>query len=472
MIYPLFFLFIAVSTLLALNNWRLGIYLMIIAGMLQDPVRKMMPGAPGWMVLAFTPIFFALVAGLFLRGRPWAQFLSANPALPRRIHFFIVSLVLAFMVLLVNYGFGAWKVAIIGMIAYLFPLVAVAVGYWFLDHVDDVRRLVMFYCGASAVMLIGGLLEHWDVYPGWPALGTDVLGMEWIRHVPGYIVDLTSGFYRSPDILGWHAALLVMFSTVMSLLAKSPPARLIWLGMIAWGLVVLLMSGRNKMIFMPVVFLSVVVLAYMYKGNVSRSLTILLAGVLGIGLFWLINSQVQLDQEYFLYVEEGTLATPERLKTHGILSVWTTFQQSGFFGEGLGSASTGARFGGATSIKTWQESGSSKLMVELGVIGVVAVMLLGLTVLQWLLRMLRAMPDQLQEGLWFIGLLGILAANSASFLISHQAFGDPFIVTMTGFFFGLALSAPRWLSAGSSKMRAQPELSLGPDARNTQRPAR
>ncbi len=40
--------------------------------------------------------------------------------------------------------------------------------------------------------------------------------------------------------------------------------------------------------------------------------------------------------------------------------------------------------------------------------------------------------------------LGIFAANGASFLVSHQAFGDPFLVTLTGFLLGITLSGPRW----------------------------
>ena len=96
-----------------MKNMKLFILLMLFAGALQDPVRKMMPGAPGWMVLAFVPIFFAVCAGLFLRGRPWAGFIAANPALRMRINFFAASLLLAFLVLLVNYGAGAWQVAFI-----------------------------------------------------------------------------------------------------------------------------------------------------------------------------------------------------------------------------------------------------------------------------------------------------------------------------------------------------------------------
>ena len=366
MIQLLFLTYVAISSAVAFSNWRLGIYLMLIAGMLQDPVRKLMPGAPGIMVLAFVPIFIALCANLFSRGSSWPRFLSANPWLAPKLSFFGLALMLAFVVLLVNYGLGVWKVAVIGLIGYAFPLIAVAVGYWFAQNVTTLKRLILFYCVATAVLLIGGLLESWNVFPQWRALGTDALGMTWIRHVPGYIVQLTSGFYRSPDLMGWHAALLVMFSLMMTLYSKSPMARMLWVGLVVWGVVIVLISGRNKMIFMPAIFVSTVGVAYLYKGNVARSMTMILTGVLAVGLFWATNTQLQLDEEYIMYVGEGSSTATERVKSHGIVSLWSTYQQSGFFGEGLGSASTGARFGGASGIRTWQESGTSKLLVELG----------------------------------------------------------------------------------------------------------
>ena len=49
-----------------------------------------------------------------------------------------------------------------------------------------------------------------------------------------------------------------------------------------------------------------------------------------------------------------------------------------------------------------------------------------------------------EDSLLFIGFVGIVAANAASFLVSHQAYGDPFLVTLAGFILGITLSAPRW----------------------------
>ncbi len=439
-----YFIFVGISSLLALHNWRLGLLLMLFAGTLQDPVRKLMAGAPAWMVLAFAPILFAVLANVFLgKGRAWRRFTLSMPRLHRNIKFFTGALLLALLVLIFKHGPGAIFVGLIGLIGYLFPVLAIVLGFFYVRSVKDVRRFMLVYCVLTAVLLVGGLLEHRNVFPGWPAIGTETLDMDWIRHVPGYIVELTSGFYRSPDMLGWHAALLVMFALLMTLYTRGTVARGLWVALAAWGVTILLISGRNKMIFMPPIFLATLGLAYLYKGNVSRTLTAALAGVVSLGLFLVINQQVELDREYFNYAAAGTQTATGRLQSHGLEAVVITVRQSGFFGEGLGSASTGARFGGM-QFKTWQESGPSKVMVELGVIGFVAAALLGFAILRHLWTALQRMPRAAPNGILFVGFLGILVANAASFTVSHQAFGDPFLVTLTGFFIGIALSAPRW----------------------------
>ena len=49
MIETVFFLYIAVASFIALTDWRKGMLLMILVGVLQDPVRKVMTGTPGWI---------------------------------------------------------------------------------------------------------------------------------------------------------------------------------------------------------------------------------------------------------------------------------------------------------------------------------------------------------------------------------------------------------------------------------------
>ena len=170
---------------------------------------------------------------------------------------------------------------------------------------------------------------------------------------------------------------------------------------------------------------------------------IVIAVVLGIGLFTVLNKQLAFEREYMDYVGVGTETAASRVQSHGFDAVIGTYRQSGFFGEGLGTASTGARYGGV-KFRTWQESGPSKLMVELGVVGFVAAIVVAVGIVMALYRCLVIMPLASEDSLLFIGCVGIVAANAASFLVSHQAYGDPFLVTLAGFILGVTLSAPRW----------------------------
>jgi hypothetical protein len=188
----------------------------------------------------------------------------------------------------------------------------------------------------------------------------------------------------------------------------------------------------------------------MYKGNVSKALMMIIATVLGVGLFLVLNKQLAFEREYMDYVGVGTETAAARVQSHGVDAVIGTYRQSGFFGEGLGTASTGARYGGGR-IKTWQESGPSKLMVELGIVGFLAAIMVTAGLVLALFRCLALMPLTADDSLLFIGFVGIVAANAASFLVSHQAYGDPFLVTLAGFILGITLSAPRWVFGWSEQ---------------------
>lgn len=445
MLQSIYFLYVAIASFIALGDWRRGLLLMILAGILQDPVRKVMPGVPAWMVLAFVPIWFALCFNLFFSGtRPVRSFLESYPRLEPKLLFFGFSLVLAFLVLIVKHGLGNLLVAVIGLIGYGFPLLAVIAGFHFVRSRFDLVRLMTVYSAITAPFLVGALLEYWGMFPDSILIGTDALNMQWIRHVPGYIVQLNAGFYRSPDVMGWHAAQLVMFSLLLALISGNVLTRISWVGIACWAGFILLISGRNKMIFMPFIFITVFGLAYLYKGRVAKVLPIVLSVVAFAVFFTVINAQVKLDQEYLMYVGEGRSTAPERIKVHGIDAVVGTFKRSGAFGEGLGSASTGSRYGGKSGIRAGQEGGLPKILVELGVIGLIAFFTVSLTILKLLFQLFNSMPTATPVMPFFIGMLGIITANGASFIVSHQIFGDPFIVTLTGFFLGITMSFARW----------------------------
>ena len=54
---------IALLSIHAVGNWRSGLLSIVLISALQDPVRKLTPGTPGWLVLASTPVLAALIFG-------------------------------------------------------------------------------------------------------------------------------------------------------------------------------------------------------------------------------------------------------------------------------------------------------------------------------------------------------------------------------------------------------------------------
>ena len=155
---------------------------------------------------------------------------------------------------------------------------------------------------------------------------------------------------------------------------------------------------------------------------------------------------MEIASGYYDYARSIQDETGGRLLTGSWDDVWITLGQSGVLGEGLGSASQGAQYIDGVRERSWQESGLSKLLIELGLPGFLWALVLGVTLGGALLGSL-ALVDSPDSPV-LIGIIGFCAANAASFVVSHQVYGDLLIMTLTAFFVGVALAGRRWLSAG------------------------
>jgi hypothetical protein len=92
--------------------------------------------------------------------------------------------------------------------------------------------------------------------------------------------------------------------------------------------------------------------------------------------------------------------------------------------------------------RSWQESGLSKILVELGVPGFVWALVLGGALGAALARSLSAATSA--DSTLLVGIVAFCAANAASFVVSHQVYGDLLIMTLSAFFAGVALAGHRW----------------------------
>ncbi len=456
MITTLFLLFIGIATVAAARRWRTGVLLGMVVGVLQDPIRKLTPGAPPLMAVCSLPIWIAAFANLYRTERGvWSRLRQARPGVSRGMAVFLIALLPATLVVF-QYGFEAWRMAVLGMLGYAAPLAAVSAGFAYAQRPHQVRRLLAFYCVLTALMLGGSLLEYLDLFPDWAALGTEALGTHWIRYTNpeqqesldiGAIVQLVSGFYRSPDIMGWHAAALVMLALTLALQREG--RKIPWLILAAWGAFGVLVAARRKMVMMPVVWTALVTIAYLKAGRTGRLLTIGLLAVLTFLAIGFAAGEFEIQRDYYVYAGTATLDAPTRLWAGTLGGIWSTFVQSGPLGRGIGSVAAGSQYLDLEAAHGWQEGGMAKIAVELGLPGVVCALLLATALARALLGELKRASTGSPEALQ-IGLIGLAAANAASFVVSHQAYGDLLIMTLSAFFIGIALSGPRWVAQGAT----------------------
>ena len=453
-----FFVFIAISSLVALHDRRKGLVLYLLIGLTQDPARKMVPGAPGYFTLCTAPVLFALVAGL-IRTRPgfWGEFRAWHPKLAMGIFLFAVSL-LPGAGLSATYGPGSWLYTAMGLFSYGVIIFGVAVGFFWPGKDGDIERLLAIYCLLCAPMLCGVYLEYLGMFPGWPVLGTSTLGHEWIRHIPGVVVKMVAGFFRSPDIMGWHAAMVVMLSLLFAFRSSGWRSRLFWIAVGCGASVAMILCGRRKMLYMIPVFVSCFLWAYYFLGKGTRRAgvvsVLLLAVIFAVAGYQAFNPDSTFLQ-YYTYEPSDAF---ERLEKHGLDAVVTTVYQSGVLGEGLGFASTGAQHIHAARPRTWQEGGLSRITVELGLPGLACLLFLGWQfVRSGSILVGRRISREAPVFQTAVTMFAILVANAASFVVSGGHFGDPFIASFLAIFAGLFFSTVRFAGFQRSETPALPQ---------------
>jgi hypothetical protein len=449
----LFALCVASGVIIALARWRAAIFLVILVGTLQDPVRKLTPDTPAIMAVTSIPVWLAAWVGAFHRERAWASLRRAWPAISRTAGLFLIALLPATL-LVFQHGAGVWRVVVIGLFGYLVPLASVLAGFVFARSPTDIRRVLVFYSLFTAALMSGTLLEYTGSAGDWLALGTEAFNTQWVRYGTGEPVPLMSGFYRSPDVMAWHAAALTMFSLTLAL--ERHKGRGVWPLLAVVGVVALMLGGRRKMTGMPILWCAFIVASYLRFGRASR-----VVGLLGVtaaagGMVYFAAGEVAIDQSYYSYAASTTTEASNRFVKDTWGAVVGTFRQTGPLGRGIGSASQGTQHVGFDQARSWQESGLSKLAVELGAPGLICALLLAVAIARACATLLKNGAGKGEYGVIYLALMGFIIANGVSFLISHQVYGDVLVMVLTAFMLGVVLSAPRWSFVAPPARRREP----------------
>ncbi len=439
----LFAVLIASFTCIAFINWRAGLLLIIALAAMQDPLRKLVPGTPGYLALATAPVFLAAALGSMIKTRGWwMDFARHFPRISMPLSLFAI-LCLPSAMISATYGEGSWMLTVLGALSYSIIFLAVIVGFHFARRGLDVRALISAYCIIHGAILTGAYLEYAGVFSDWLILSDKALGFKWIRHQHGYAVTFISGFYRSGDVMGWHAAAVACLSMTLAI-STSERKRWLWIALSFMAVGALLLCGRRKMVFMLPVFL--LVFGWMHwqvrKPGKMMSLALLL-GIPVVALV-LMSDRLAEDVTAIRYYKETAGQSLDTLNSQGIVTAIETVKQNGILGTGLGTATPGSHHLKVERPRNWEESGSSRVLAELGVPGTFGLLLVmyGIVTSCWRVAR-RALFERSQLAPYATGLLAFFVANVASLTVSGQILADPFIASLLGIMVGLVLGMGR-----------------------------
>ena len=428
----LFAAFMLMSMSFTLVDWRRGWLMAILCGVLQDPARKLTTGTPVIMSISIVAIYVAvLFAGQSTLQKEGREFSRRFSGLFGTLIFFFIFLFLAAINGLFTFGLDQWKAPAMSFFLYLAPMPAVIIGYAFLQREEQLYGVFKFYAVVTSIAMIGTPLEYFRV--PWRALGTVAIG-ENMRFITGFNIRMLSGFYRGPDIMGWHAALLTMIGITMTIRIRSMRSAWVWMLVSGWGFLNCLMSGRRKAIYMIAVFAAAFLWRYFRRLSTAQMLSFGLVGIVMV----FVATRVSQDEESSVYTR-GAYTTQEEVwqRLEGGLS--GTVDQAGIMGAGLGTATQGVyhvlREDSVTTLG-WQEGGLGKLAIEMGVPGLLSVALLGLTMILTMMKISAHSDVPGSSQLARAALFGIIAANIVEFLVSAQAYSDPVLTLLTAFFVG------------------------------------
>jgi len=439
------------GSLVCLADWRRGIYIVILAGFLQDPIRKMEPGAPVLFTLVAPVLFGVCFISAMLAGEN-LSFKELNRFSP--VLYLPAVLFIGWVGLSVLIGYSSTHSLIlagIGAIAYLAPIPGLMLGYRFAKDPDEVLRLLVFYIVVAAFFSVSLYMEAAEV--PWTTLGSVGEGFVFYPESGGVTI-LRSGFFRSPEVAGWHAASAMCFLVLIGI-TKKPDWKFFVATFLVVGVILpaLVLTGRRKFLVEIAMFLAfaAALVTYFRSGASRLGAIFIAAAVIAAGFFFYITSS-ELPGQWAEYVDRSSTTSAdsgERFKHMTIDMFEYVIGQNGFFGSGAGTGSQGAQHfgGGVVLVGAAAEGGLGKVLAELGVPGFL--------LLLWLLAAAgayvwkaaaRIRGDENVASLSY-GILAFLAANMIVFTTAHQIFGDVTILITLGLLFGILLRAPYFLQA-------------------------
>lgn len=440
-------IFFAVGLAVALVDWRKGLLLCVAVGFLQDPVRKLWPGEPVYLTAAVGVVLVVTALGATSRRELLA--LGVTPEW-RRILWLPVTVFGA--VVLAQAGrtlvqYQSVTLTVLGLMGYLAPLTAAALGFAFARSGATIVRFLACYTGMSVVVATGVYLGFLGYE--WPVL--EQVGEGLTVFSQGFQLEAYPGFMRSPEVAAWHAGAAASLLVILGVVTKRPSRRLVVAALILFLVGAAILTGRRKATVEILLFLAAYwgLLAYARAG--VRKLAAVAA--LAVVVAWVAVPQVLESEEagprfepYVMHSASGFSDAPQRFTSLGLGSVEWAIRRHGLAGAGAGTGSQGAQhFGGGTALVGGApEGGLGKIATELGLPGLIAGVW-AVAALIWSVWRGLGKTSRLSLDLAALrhGLIAFLSAKSIGFVVAAQVYGDLFVLLILGWILGFVLAIPR-----------------------------
>jgi hypothetical protein len=443
---------------LCLVDLNRGFLLCVVTGLLQDPLRKLMPNQPVYFTVLVGIMVGATFTGALLRGvrLDFSPINAWNGTLRTPLKLFI-TLVL-FQCCNAYLNAASIVVPFIGLIAYLAPLPALLLAYRYAENQGRVILFLQLYLVLCLLLLSGVYLSVFGM--NWELLKS--VGKGLTIYTSKGAVSLPSGFFRAPEVAAWHAGAAICFLIILATITRRQVIRWGTPVVIALLLGVIMFTGRRKMFVEVAMFIPLYgfFIAWFRQGSMKLAVPLaVLCLVMSVAIFGDVLSD-ETTETISPYVERaGKLqqtGVVDRLAVMTVYSFEWVVKKNGFFGSGAGMGSQGAQHFGAGRSATGSasEGGASKVLAELGVPGLLIFVWFLYHLLLYLYRVMlfaRQLPPD--KGNLVYGVMAFLMVNSVVFVTASQIYGDIFVLLILGWLVGFLLAVPRMASAPSAVRR-------------------
>lgn len=436
------------SIVVTLLNWRLGIFCFLIVGFLQDPLRKLAVGHSVYFVLGAGVMLSFVMISAWSRITPHVSLLFANNRQLEQAWklFFVVC---AVQIAHTAVRWGNPYLVTLGVLTYVLPVGALILGIHYAKSVSSIERFLKFYCCLAVVFALTVYFSYWfsDYWKVLQDIGV-FSGRELRIYGQGTVLNSNPGLFRVGEIAAWHGATGAALCIAYGLRQENLLFKLFLAGLVVALIGAIILTGRRKMLVTIIIFAGSygALLLYLRQGLTRNVLFMGLAAVCASALIIFTEP----DASQLLYIRHS-ISVFDQLYDRVLLAVQLLYSglwKFDFVGAGAGVSAQGSQYfgGGAAIVGGSSESGLGKLSTELGAAGIIAAIFLGLMLVRHLLvgiRYVSTHAPQLTEV--SAALFSLLIANTATFLVATQVYGDLFVILLLGLFTGFLFAVP-WLA--------------------------